>query len=304
MISFIVIGRNEAKHLSKCFKSIIATVELNSFDRYEIIYVDSKSEDNCIEIAKSFPQIKIYQLTADYNAAIARNLGAEKSTGDVLFFVDGDMEIEEKFLISNYNLGLNCIITGNLLERFFNDKDELTNEIIRKYKSPALGGIFIITKNLYNALNGMDEKFRISQDFEFALRALKANVTINVVNERIAFHNTIPYKSNKRFFSDLLNWNYSYRALLLRKHFFNKNYIRIFLSENYSLLVLIITVIATFYLPHLFIIYLIVIIYRGNKKGKLSIVNPLLFIIRDIQIFLAFFTFFPQKPKSLFTKIY
>ena len=89
MISFIIIGRNEGQKLTKCFESVLNTIEFNSLRDYEVIYVDSNSTDDSIERAKKFNNIKIFRLTRDVNAAIARNLGVEKSKGDVLFFILG-----------------------------------------------------------------------------------------------------------------------------------------------------------------------------------------------------------------------
>ena len=85
-ISFIIIGRNEGWKLTNCLKSVFNTITYNKLDNYEIIYVDSKSTDNSIESVKQFKNVKIFQLTIDYNAAIARNVGANKSKGQVLFF--------------------------------------------------------------------------------------------------------------------------------------------------------------------------------------------------------------------------
>lgn len=98
MISFIVIGKNEAKTLNQCFKSIFKTVEYNNLNEYEINYVGSDSTDTSIEIAMQFKGIRIFKITGVCNAAIGRNIGAKESKGDVLYFIDGDMEIMPNFL--------------------------------------------------------------------------------------------------------------------------------------------------------------------------------------------------------------
>jgi len=51
-LSFIIIGKNEGWKLSLCFDSVNRCIENNSILNYEIIYVDSQSADNSIEIAK------------------------------------------------------------------------------------------------------------------------------------------------------------------------------------------------------------------------------------------------------------
>ena len=93
-ISFIVIGRDEAQHISNCLKSIYNTIEQNDIFNYEVIYIDSNSRDESINIVKTFINTKIYKISGKINSAIARNLGAEKSNGEILVFIDGDMEID------------------------------------------------------------------------------------------------------------------------------------------------------------------------------------------------------------------
>ena len=101
-ISFIVIGRNEGWKLTRCLKSIIELIKHNNLSSYEIIYVDSNSTDDSIRVAMSFNDINVFRISGIFNAAIARNIGARESTGDVLFFIDGDMELNKEFLPSVY----------------------------------------------------------------------------------------------------------------------------------------------------------------------------------------------------------
>ena len=112
MISFIIIGKNEGWKITKCIESIFNTIALNNISNHEIIYVDSESIDDSIERVQFFDSVKIFQIRGDVNAAIARNIGAKEAKGDVLFFIDGDMEIIPGFLESVY-------INGKILSRDF-----------------------------------------------------------------------------------------------------------------------------------------------------------------------------------------
>lgn len=94
MISFIIIGRNEGWRLEKCFTSVFKTIKKDNIESFEVIYVDSKSTDNSVNVAKSYEEIKVFQIVGVCNAAIARNVGAKEAKGDILFFIDGDMEIQ------------------------------------------------------------------------------------------------------------------------------------------------------------------------------------------------------------------
>ena len=93
MISFIIIGYNEEKFLDKCFQSIYNAILCAQINKYEIIYVDSNSSDKSIAIAEVYKEVKIFKIIGKHNAAIGRNIGAKEARGDILFFIDGDLEI-------------------------------------------------------------------------------------------------------------------------------------------------------------------------------------------------------------------
>jgi len=98
MISFIIIGRNESWKLTKCIESVFDTAKYSSLEDYEVLYVDSQSTDNSIELVNEFNGINVFLIKGECNAAIARNIGAVEAKGDILFFIDGDMEIIPSFL--------------------------------------------------------------------------------------------------------------------------------------------------------------------------------------------------------------
>ena len=95
MISFIIIGKNEGWRLQKCLQSISYVVEQDAIANYEIIYVDSQSTDNSIELAKQYGA-KAFLITGECNAAIARNIGAKEAIGDI--FVDSTYDSSTKTL--------------------------------------------------------------------------------------------------------------------------------------------------------------------------------------------------------------
>lgn len=57
-------------------------------DRFEILLIDSESEDNTIEIAKNYVDKII--IMKERNLVKARTLAIEKSTGDMIVFIDAD----------------------------------------------------------------------------------------------------------------------------------------------------------------------------------------------------------------------
>lgn len=89
LISIIIPNFNGAGTLHQCLNAAMAVKDEN----YEIIVVDDGSHDNSVEIIKEFP-CRLIQLEKQLGASRARNVGAENSHGDILFFTDADCLIQ------------------------------------------------------------------------------------------------------------------------------------------------------------------------------------------------------------------
>ena len=250
MISFIVIGRNEGWKLTKCFQSIFKTIEHNKLKEHEIIYVDSLSTDDSIERAKKFNKVIIFQITGKYNAAIGRNIGANESKGEILFFIDGDMEIIADFLPLVYDEknGLKYDFVSGQFENNYYDNNgnflykenyhSLKND---KYQSTT-GGLFIIKKNLWEFVKGMRTKYRRSQDLDLGLNLSKIDVKLLRKKELLAKHHTIAYKDSIRMWKMLVKGFDLYRVVLYRDHYRSFAMHKDYLRTNYSNLFLIFSV--------------------------------------------------------------
>ena len=89
LISIIIPNFNGAGTLRQCLSAAMAVKDEN----YEIIVVDDGSHDNSVGIIKEFP-CRLIQLEKQSGASRARNVGAEHSHGDILFFTDADCLIQ------------------------------------------------------------------------------------------------------------------------------------------------------------------------------------------------------------------
>lgn len=90
-VSVIIPTKNEEKTIGRCLTSLKAQIYKN----LEIIVVDNASEDKTVKIAKKYTQ-KVFQKGLERSTQ--RNFGAKKATGDILFFVDADMEVTRNVL--------------------------------------------------------------------------------------------------------------------------------------------------------------------------------------------------------------
>ena len=330
MISFIVIGQNEGWRLTKCLESVYKTIRKNKIELYEVIYVDSRSTDDSLEKAKKFNQIKIFQLTDTCNAAIGRNIGAIESKGNILFFIDGDMEIVPEFLPSIFDQTGNLkydAVTGHLNDRFFSINANFLTEQPRTYKRQlppneieliTSGGILIIKRMFWNKIGGMRPKYRKSQDVDLILRLRSIGIKTVRIPFLIAVHNTVDYRNVNRMWNILFKGHLLYSAVLLRDHLFNKWFFVQSLRQNYTSIVLLFTVLLSITLKSIsfpIIIYLSILgirVYLNTKSARknnkynynlLYYIQRFIFqALRDISFPLSFLFYYPSGHELRYSK--
>ena len=304
MISFIVIGRNEGWKLTKSIQSIIDTIEYNDLLSFEIIYVDSDSSDDSIERVKKFNDVIIFKLSGDLNAGIARNVGAQNSKGDVLFFIDGDMEVQPKFLelvYSKENGLVHDFMSGNWMNYYYNFSDELLRK--EKYKEmktdayeKVTGGFFLINKKSWDLVGGINEDFKISEDIDIGLRLAKNNIFLLRKMDIGVIHHTIDYRDKKRMWQDFLKMDHLYgRSLLYRTHFLNIHMYHRLFRMDYTLILLILSIILIFLLPELVVVFVSIYCISLVIRGKLSPENIVYNFLRDFTVLMGLLFFFPKR---------
>lgn len=95
MISVIVIGKNEGARLATCLSCAQRALRMLS---YELIYVDSRSADNSIAVAKAHGARCFTLEEADTTAGLGRFVGTQAAHGEYLLFLDGDMQLQPGFV--------------------------------------------------------------------------------------------------------------------------------------------------------------------------------------------------------------
>ena len=318
MISFVIIGRNEAKKLKGCIDSIYRTISFNSLFEYEIIYVDSKSSDNSIKVALTHREIKIFKIAGHCNAAIGRNIGAIESRGNILYFIDADMEICQEFVaevLDNEKTLRFDIVSGIIADV---EDNEITvnrydgNESVTSEDSKVLdGGIFLIKKHIWTSVNGMNTKFTTGEDGDLGLRLAKKGFNFTRLNKRITLHHTVNYLNDSRIWKMVWNKSIFYsRCVLYRNHLANKYvYSKIWVNDK-TFVFLFLIVVSSFFLSKNIILmetilYLLGILFRSLKqKRHVSIVNFIFyFLIVDLLNMIFLFTLFPKKKKLDYKKL-
>ena len=302
MISFIVIGKNIAHTVDLCFQSVFDFIQTNNISEYEVIYVDSDSSDSSVKLAQKY-KIKIIIIKGDTNAAVGRNQGAAHSSGDILFFIDGDMEIQPNYYTAAFINDAKLkhpFCTGDLLNKYYDIGYNDLNESNYEFGEPLTdnsyqhtgGGFFVIEKKYWEILDGMDERFGRNQDLDFYLRMSRIGIPALRYKELFAVHHTVRYFNKDRMQTFLKSKNLLYYGLLIRRHFFYKTFFYKFVRGRYSMIILLSALINI----NLLIVYLFVQLVRTakNYNRDRKILLPLL-----LKIFSDFYCivgcFYPFK---------
>lgn len=105
-LSVIVIGYNSEHFLSGCFKATFKALDKlkSKVDEFEIIYVDSGSNDNSLEVAKQFNIRTAIVHKGESSAALGRTIGIRHAKYENLLFLDSDFVLEEDWLLNNWDI--------------------------------------------------------------------------------------------------------------------------------------------------------------------------------------------------------
>ena len=88
LVSIIMPNYNSEKYIKETIESVLA----QTYQNWELIIVDDCSLDNSLELAKSFrdERIKIFSMSKNGGAAIARNKAIKEAQGKWIAFLDSD----------------------------------------------------------------------------------------------------------------------------------------------------------------------------------------------------------------------
>lgn len=317
MVSFIVIGKNEGQRLTQCLTSIHTVIIEDKIPYYEIIYVDSKSTDDSLERATQFDDVRVLKITGVCNAAIGRNIGAKESKGDILFFIDGDMQILPGFLstVINENNKLVYPFMSGIFEDYVYDENWNFLEMQRRYKLTegmpdsyeiTTGGLFMIEKKMWEQIEGMDTRLNQCEDMDLGLRLAKRGCPLLRKPIVLANHHTISYFNitRKKYYTS----SAIFSALLSRKHFFNGIYTKLFIRTQYTAISLLLsTIIVLLYSPFFILIFVIPLLFRASMISKKSDLNVFeaawALLYRDCYFLWAFFVMYPIKHRTEYQNI-
>ena len=220
MISIIVSAYNCANTISKTINSILD----QSFNDFELLFIDDKSTDNTLEIIRSFndSRIKIYSKKHS-GVSASRNYGIKLAEYNYLCFVDGDDYLDKDYLSDLYTF----MIDNDCDFVMCNYNKVIGNNI---YKVPPVFNKDTVIENkniLINKLFYGNNKYNL---YSNCMGLYKKDIIINnnlLINENIDYGEDILF--NYQYIHHIERFGYINKALYY--YVYNENS----LSNNITL---------------------------------------------------------------------
>lgn len=225
-ISVIIPAHQNAEELNRCINSILDS----DYQDYEIVVVDDASLP---PLRNGLPENKklvyVYQ-EKQQGAAAARNIGAEASKYDIIYFVDSDVEVYRQNLgriaehFSHPHIkavsGINNLVPLNkgymatyqaFFEYFILYHPQI--EFVNLFNSRNVA----IRKELFLNLNGFDTSFGTTlEEVEFAQRLVNSGIKVKNDTELLVRH-TYPSSLKKAVFNHFRRGFAWFRIYLIKK---------------------------------------------------------------------------------------
>ncbi|MBU0993300.1 MAG: glycosyltransferase [Proteobacteria bacterium] len=227
--SVIIPALNEVENIGKCIEAIRRN-ECKDVS-IEIIVVDHGSDDGTVEIARELADILI-ENSAENMKSISdlRNMGAEKSSGNILAFLDADMVVPVNWIVtavSYFNDGYKGAI--GFVEHVpesagWVGKTWGSRFILRRGRKMDVdflpGKNILINRHVFNLVGGFDSQLATAEDKAFTFKVIQNGFRVMSVPDINLIH--LGYEKNL--------WEF------IKKEFWRQgNTIKFAQTNNYSL---------------------------------------------------------------------
>lgn len=175
LLSVVVITLNEEKRLPR----LLACLDAQTFQDFEVIVADAKSMDKTRTIAKRWGA----KVIDGGLPSKGRNAGLRAARGRLVQFFDADVEPVPDFLERNVaaftKRGLaigstkSTPTSGSFTGRFFYAWWDGLAWLAQRVRAYAAGYALLVRRDLALKVKGFDERIRFAEDIEFTRRVAK-----------------------------------------------------------------------------------------------------------------------------------
>lgn len=210
MLSIVVIGKNESKNLPVLISSLRKFRQQAKF-KTQIIYIDSNSSDQSVEIAKSFFD-EVYVLSPSKNlcASAGRYIGTLKAIYGWILYLDGDMEICDEFIDFLCNKLKQLDTKYGYIGRYiyyYNDGRTRDNALNHKNNGQVVthyGGAVLLRKSSVIDAGNWNPCIFSNEEIELYTRLRRNNYNVIFVDKPMIKHYTEHYTSTKKLIMKFL----------------------------------------------------------------------------------------------------
>jgi len=246
-LSIVLISRNQEWNIARLVESVLA--ETGSLPEVEVVLVDSASTDRTTEIACGYP-ISVLKLSPGQHlsAAAGRYVGYKRTTGDLVLFLDGDMELCRGWLVKALAVMQTrpeiAVVCGKVVDRL---KDYLTSSM--KIQSPRIdqpepittqiageevlqgGGAAMYRRSILEQVGTFNPYLFADEEPELCLRIRHAGFIVFQLDHPIAFHYSVTFHTLSNYLDKRRNkFFYGYGQNM--RNFFGSRLLLSYLKER------------------------------------------------------------------------
>jgi len=217
LVSVIIPNRNGAATIGRCLEA----ARRSSYGNIEVIVVDDHSGDDSVRVIEQHSCV-LLRLGSHDGAAAARNAGAARASGDLLFFIDADclLQVDTIALVADSlaREGAEAIIGGTYTlepadSDFFSRFQSIFINYFETRHAPEVDYIathaLAIDAAVFRANGGFDERVRpILEDVEFSHRLRRAGCRL-VMNPAVQVRHIFNFsltRSMRNAYTKSLHW--------------------------------------------------------------------------------------------------
>ncbi len=209
-VSIIIVNYNGERFLKDCFDSLI----VQSFQDFEIIFVDNNSKDNSVNFVKNnyeSDKIKIFFSDKNLGFAGGNNLGYKHCSGEYIVLLNNDTVVDKDWLGNlldciqqdeSIGIAQSLVITEGVPEKYYEKNGTINllgHNIMQVFEinSNGIGEIFqangcslIIRKKLVDELRGLfpDLYFAYAEDSYLCFKTKFRGLKILHTSKSIVWH--------------------------------------------------------------------------------------------------------------------
>jgi len=188
--SIITCTYNSAQYLAETIQSI----ENQSFNDYEHIFIDAFSSDETISIIESYKlrhpnKVRLYQVPP-HGISNAMNYGINMAHGEVVLHLHGDDTlasgkvldlVKHRFAATNASLVVgNCMLTRGTSISYTWPNSSVRRTLLKIFFIPLMFYTNLIPhpsayvkKSVFQRLGSFDERYKVVMDYDFWFRSLR-----------------------------------------------------------------------------------------------------------------------------------